>query len=154
MLIILFILLNIIFVSTFFVKNNNLKKFRLNLLCDSDSLPEKNSKKIFNLDKDLFETYIHYDAELINLELIDKYKPFYYIIGPKNHKNYLLIEDMKHNEKTGIFINKNSFSKETLDLIYKKYINDPKYLYDNDSWIFDDNKFLGDINEFYKNIFF
>ena len=86
--------------------------------------------------------------------MIDKYKPFYYIIGPKNHKNYLLIEDMKHNEKTGIFINKNSFSKETLDLIYKKYINDPKYLYDNDSWIFDDNKFLGDINEFYKNIFF
>ena len=149
---IIFLLLNLMSINALFTNANNYKKnLSLNI---AKNLSEDIPKKIFNLDKDLFETHFYYDFDLINLDLIDKYTTFYFIIGPKNIKNNLLIEDMKNYKKTGIFVNKNSFSKETLDLIYKKYIDDSKYLCAKNSWIFDDNSFIGDITDFYKKYFY
>ena len=137
-----FIIINLTINSNSFIYNK-INKYNYYTLNSKN----KYMKAIYNNDNN-YDNFVN-NIELINFNDIENDKSFYFIIGSKSIITDILINDMKLNQMTGIFIPKNLYNKLELDIIMKE--NDISVEYKNsDLLIFDDFGFIGGIYELYS----
>lgn len=131
---------NTLFVSSFFnhipIKKSNIIQTKINL--EINDLFSNEKMYTFGFNENFDE------------------KNFYFIIGESNDQLTKLIEDLEKINYCGFYMNSKIYKKKELSDIKSEYIQDTntKYPFNNNFWIFDKEKYIGNLFEVYSQIFY